>query len=90
MDTRAVSSFADYFVICSGESDKQVKAIYEEIEHELEKDGVSALHHEGSADSGWMLLDYGDIVVHIFSPKERDFYQLEKLWSTAKPVLHIQ
>ncbi len=90
LDTRAVSSFADYFVICSGESEKQLQAIFDEIEHRLKKDGVLPLHREGTVDSGWMVLDYGDIVVHVFSPAERDYYQLEKLWSAAKPVLRIQ
>ncbi len=90
LDTRAVSSFADYFVICTGESDKQIQAIYDEIEHALKKEGVLPLHHDAEVGSGWLVLDYGDIVVHVFSPKERDYYQLEQLWSAAKPLLRIQ
>ena len=90
LDTRKVCSFADYFVICTGETDRQVRAIYEEIEHSLKKEGVSPAHHEGTLDSGWLVLDYGDVIVHIFSAEEREFYQLEKLWSQADLVLRIQ
>lgn len=90
LDTRAVSSFADYFVICSGESEKQIRAIFDEIEHKLKQAGVIPLHHEGTVASGWLVLDYGDVVVHIFSPQERDYYQLEKLWSGASLVLRMQ
>ncbi len=90
LDTRAVCSFADYFIICSGDSEKQIQAIDEEIEHKLKQAGVLPHHCEGTADSGWLVLDYGDIIVHIFSPQERDYYQLEKLWSGASLVLRMQ
>jgi ribosome-associated protein len=85
-----VCSFADYFVICTGSSDRQLSAIYEEVEHALKKGGVSSHHHEGTIDSGWLLLDYGDVIVHIFAPQEREAYQLDKLWSGANLVLRIQ
>ena len=90
LDIRDVCSFADYFVICSGESSRQLRAIYEEIEHALKKEGVLPPHIEGDVDSGWLLIDFGDVIVHIFSPFEREFYQLDKLWSQARPVLRIQ
>ncbi|MBL7126060.1 MAG: ribosome silencing factor [Dehalococcoidales bacterium] len=90
LDTRKVCSFADYFVICSGESERQIRAIYEEAEQSLKKDGVLPIHHEGTADSGWLLLDYGDVIVHIFSSSEREFYQLDRLWGQADLVLRIQ
>jgi len=90
LDTRKVCSFADYFVICSGESERQLRAIYEEVEQTLKKEGVVPIHHEGTADSGWLLLDYGDVVVHIFSTSEREFYQLDRLWAQADLVLRIQ
>jgi ribosome-associated protein len=90
LDTSKVCSFADYFVICTGETDRQVRAIYEEIEHSLKKAGASPAHHEGSLDSGWLVLDYGDVIVHIFSTREREFYRLEKLWGQADLVLHMQ
>lgn len=90
LDTRDVCSFADYFVICSGESDRQLRAISEEIEHALKKGGVLPHHIEGDVDSGWLLLDFGDVIINIFAPFEREFYQLDKLWSHARPVLRIQ
>jgi ribosome-associated protein len=85
-----VCSFADYFVICSGESTRQIKTIYEEVEHALKKEGVLPNHHEGNVESGWLLIDYSDVVVHIFASFERGFYQLDELWSEASPLLRIQ
>jgi ribosome-associated protein len=90
LDTSKVCSFADYFVICNGESERQIKAIYEEVEHIIKKEGVLPIHHEGTVDSGWLLLDYGDVIVHIFSTAEREFYQLDRLWGQADLVLRIQ
>lgn len=90
LDTREVSSFADYFVICSGESERQIKAILEQIEVALKAEGIRPDHSEGTGDSGWVLLDYGDIVVHVFAPREREYYQLEKLWDKANVVVRIQ
>jgi len=90
LDARAVCSFADYFVICSGETGRQLQAIYEEIEHALKKKGILPHHHEGTIDSGWLLLDYGNVIVHIFAALEREYYQLDKLWGEANLVLRIQ
>ena len=90
LDARKACSFADYFVICSGEADRQIKAIREEVGHALKKEGILPLHYEGTIDSGWLLLDFGDVVVHIFAPSEREFYQLDKLWSQANLVVRIQ
>jgi len=90
LDTRQVCSFADYFVICTGDSDRQIKAIYDEVEHALKKEGILPHHYEGTLDSGWLLLDFGDVIVHIFASSEREYYQLDKLWSRAIPVLRIQ
>ena len=90
LDTSKVCSFADYFVICSGESSRQIKTIYEEIEHVLKKEGVRPHHREGHVDSGWMLLDFGDVIVHIFAMYERELYQLDDLWSEANALLRIQ
>ena len=90
LDARKVCSFADYFVICSGDSSRQLQSIYDEVEHVLKREGVSLHHYEGTGDSGWMLLDYGDVIVHIFSPAEREYYKLDKMWSEAKPVLRVQ
>ena len=90
LDTRHVCSFADYFVICSGDSPRQIDAIRDEIEHVLKKQGILPHHYEGSTDSGWLLLDYGSLVVHIFAPVERDYYQLDRLWSQASTLVRIQ
>ena len=90
LDARAVCSFADYFVICTADTERQIRAIYEEVEHTLKKEGVLPHHHEGLLDSGWLLLDYGDVIVHIFATSEREYYQLDKLWSEANLVLRIQ
>jgi len=85
-----VVSFADYFVLCSGESSRQIKAVYDEITHSLKEEGVLPRRREGTVDSGWMLLDYGDVIIHIFAPEERLYYKLDELWEQAKPVVRIQ
>lgn len=90
LDIKGICSFADYFVICSGESSRQVKTIYEEVEHAMKNEGVLPHHHEGKLDSGWLLIDYGDVIVHIFANAEREFYQLDELWSEATQVVRIQ
>ncbi len=90
LDTRKVCSFADYFVMCTGDSDRQIRAIYDEVEHALKREGILPHHYEGTLDSGWLLLDFGDVIVHIFATAEREYYQLDKLWSKAIPVLRIQ
>ncbi len=83
-------SFADYFVICSGESARQIRTIGDEIEKVLKEKGVRPHHREGGTDSGWLLLDYTDVIVHIFGAAERDYYKLDELWQEAKTVLRIQ
>ena len=90
LDARDVCSFADYFVICSGDSERQLTTIYDEVGHRLKQAGVLPDHREGTIDSGWLLLDFGDVIVHIFAPFEREYYQLDELWREAKPLLRIQ
>lgn len=90
LDARGVCSFADYFVICSGDSDRQIEAIRDEVGHMLKRDGILPRHYEGTVDSGWLLIDFGDVIVHIFAPFEREYYQLDELWSQANPVVRIQ
>jgi ribosome-associated protein len=90
LDVREVCSFADYFVICSGDSERQIKAICDEVGHTLKKEGILPLHHEGTIDSGWLLLDFGDVIFHVFATLERDYYQLDGLWEQATPVIRIQ
>ncbi|GCE24603.1 ribosomal silencing factor RsfS [Dictyobacter alpinus] len=90
LDIRDVSVIADYFVICSGNSNRQIQAIADSIDEDLGKQGAVLLHREGNADSGWVLLDFGGVIVHIFGPKEREYYRLERLWSEAKTVVYLQ
>jgi ribosome-associated protein len=89
LDIRQLTSFADYFVICSGESDRQIKAICDEIDEALCGQGAKICRREGSADSGWVLLDFGPVIVHIFDQTTREYYDLEDLWSKATPVIRI-
>jgi ribosome-associated protein len=90
LDVSKICTFADYFVICSGDSARQLSAIGDEVEHTLRDLGERPIHHEGTASSGWMLYDYADVLVHIFGPDERKFYQLDELWNQATPVVRIQ
>jgi ribosome-associated protein len=90
LDVRGICSFADYFVICAGDSARQVRTILEEIEFSLKKEGVLPHHREGTVDSGWLLLDYGDVIIHIFRAEERDFYNLDEFWHEARTVLKLQ
>ena len=78
------NAFTDYFLICSGINPRQVQAIADEVEERLEKSGQRVTHKEGYSQAEWVLLDYVDFVVHIFSEKARQYYDLERLWKTAK------
>ena len=77
-------AFTDYFVVCSGNNPRQVQAISDEVEERLEKAGQRPTHIEGYKQAEWVLLDYVDFVVHVFSEKARKFYDLERLWKSAK------
>jgi len=77
-------------VICSGDSTRQIRTIFDEVAHTLKREGVPPHHYEGTVDSGWLLLDFGDVIVHIFASLEREYYQLDGLWSQAIPVVRIQ
>lgn len=91
LDLRQVSLLADYFVICTSESTRQTQAIVNAVEQDLKTQGIRPFHApEGSPDAGWMLLDYADVVVHIFDAPTRSFYNLEGLWKDALVVLKIQ
>ncbi len=90
LDIRGVSVIADYFVICTGANPRQIRAIASAIDEKLSEQGQPAFHREGSPESGWLLLDFSDVIVHIFGPKERDYYRLERLWSNAKTVIYLQ
>jgi ribosome-associated protein len=83
LDLKGISSATDYFVIATGNSDVQVKAIADHVVDELKKDGVRPQHVEGMSGGRWVLIDYIDFVVHVFHPQARSFYQLENLWGDA-------
>ncbi|HIC93281.1 MAG TPA: ribosome silencing factor [Anaerolineae bacterium] len=89
LDIRPVSLLADYFVICSGETERQIKAILDEVLERTKRAKVLPLHIEGEPPSGWVLMDYGSVIVHIFAPAERDYYRLEELWSDAPVVVKV-
>jgi ribosome-associated protein len=86
LEVKKLSSFADYFVISSGSSDRQVQAIASHIEEKLGKQGLHPLGIEGKREGRWVLLDYGDVIIHIFYNPIREFYDLERLWSDAPKV----
>ncbi|HEU4507843.1 MAG TPA: ribosome silencing factor [Pyrinomonadaceae bacterium] len=86
LDLREIASFTDYFVIVSGANERQVQAISDEVYESLKKSGHTAARVEGYKTAEWILLDYGDFVVHVFEQKARKFYDLERLWRESKRV----
>jgi ribosome-associated protein len=83
LEVKDLSSFTDYFLICSGNSDRQVQAVAAHVEEKLGQGGLHPLGMEGKREGRWVLLDYGDVVVHVFHHPVREFYDLERLWSEA-------
>ena len=90
LEIRELTTLADYFVICSGASERQLGAIADGIVEGLREEDVRPIGREGSSDAHWLLLDFGAVVVHIMAPPERDFYQLERLWADAPLLLRLQ
>jgi ribosome-associated protein len=89
LDVQRVSSVTDYFLICSGKSTTHLETITDAIRAELRGEGVNVLHAEGVAESGWVLLDYGDVLMHVFLEDTRLYYALERLWGDA-PTLTLE
>ena len=89
LDLRRVAPFADYFVIMSAESSRQIEALEEDIRQALKDVQVRPYHREGAAASGWVLLDFSDVIIHILGSEQREFYQLERLWYRASEVVRI-
>lgn len=81
-----ITSLADYFVICSGSSSTQVKALADECEYQMQQGGYEILHQEGKGSGDWILLDYKDIIVHVYNPKMREFYDLERFWKDGTQI----
>ena len=86
LDLKGVTDMTDFFVIASGTSDTHVRATAEHISEQLKKEGAPANHVEGLPQGRWALMDYVDVIVHVFHPTLRQFYQLERLWADAKEV----
>lgn len=89
IDISKNATFTDYFVVATALSPLQFSALQDYLEKDLAPGGTKLRHREGSADSGWMLLDFGDIIVHIFSPTQRQYYRLEDLWGRTSPVVRF-
>lgn len=83
LDLRKLSYSFDFFFLCSAESSRRIQTIADHIEEDLDGNGARLRHREGHADGGWLLLDYGSVVAHIFSPEARRFYELERMWADA-------
>ena len=90
LDISEVSDFADYFVILTADSARQLENLAEEIESSLERSGATRHHIEGTPSTGWILLDFGDVIVHLFGREAREFYRIEGVWSRAQEVVRIQ
>lgn len=84
IDISDVSTLADYFLISSGTSVTHIRTLADELEHKMEEEGYNMLHKEGYNSARWILLDFGELVVHIFHEEDRSFYNLERLWSDGK------
>ena len=90
LDLGGLTTLADAFVICSGGSERQIAAIADGILEKLRDEGIKPIGREGTPESHWVLVDFGSVIVHVFTPPERDYYQLEKHWSEARTVLRVQ
>jgi ribosome-associated protein len=86
LDVRKISTVTDYFMICSGGSEPHLKAIADAIDRKLRDAGVRTKHHDGYPQSRWVVMDYGDVMIHIFHPDLREHYDLEHLWGDGKRV----
>ena len=90
LDLRGLTTIADYFVICTADNERQLRAVLKAIDDELVQAGAANPRIEGSAETGWVLLDFSDVIVHLFSPEQREFYRLERLWKQAQPIVVVQ
>jgi len=90
LDVSEVTILADYFCLCSANSERQLKALTGDLSRQLKAEVGRPLSIEGEPESGWVLVDYGDVVVHMFMPAVREYYALEDLWKGAQTIVHIQ
>jgi len=91
LDIREQAVFSDYFILCNGENPRQIKALIDAIvENAKKKAGVRPWGLEGDPNTGWVLVDFGGVIIHLFSPEKRNYYNLEELWADAHVVLRMQ
>ncbi len=90
LDLRELAVFTDFFIIASTESRRQLRALEDDVSAAMKEEGLTLHHREGSPDAGWILLDFANLVVHLFGQEERDYYQLDALWSRAPVLVKIQ
>ncbi len=90
MDISKVSTFTDTFVIATADNPRQLTALIEALDTDLRGDGIRPMKKEGTPDSGWVLIDFNEAIVHLFAPQERAYYNIERLWSRGVSVVHIQ
>jgi len=89
LDLQGSTIIADYFVICTGTTERQLKALADALWEQLDAEGIPVRHVEGTPESGWVLVDLGGVIVHLFSPERRSYYRLEQLWSEARVVVRM-
>ena len=90
LDIKEVATFTDYFVICNGTSDRMLDALAKSVLEATKQDYKKKSRVDGKSQEGWLVMDYGDVVVHLFSPDMREYYDLEELWSDGKVLLKVQ
>ncbi len=90
LDIAAITTLADYFVVCTADNDRMLRAIVRGLDEQAEKAGIRVRRQEGAPESGWVLMDFGDVIAHVFGKREREYYQLDRLWADAPRILVIQ
>jgi ribosome-associated protein len=90
LDLKELGIFTDYFVLCTGTSDRMLNALADGVVEDVHKKNRRKGRKEGLARDGWLVVDYGEVVVHLFSPDQRDYYSLEELWGEGKVLLRLQ
>lgn len=90
MDIQDIATFTDYFILCSGSSERMIESLADAVLENVKKEFQMIGKKEGYAQGGWILVDLGDVIVHLFSPEQREYYRLEELWSQGKILLRLQ
>ncbi|GAB4422713.1 MAG: ribosome silencing factor [Anaerolineales bacterium] len=90
LELKEIASFTDYFIICNGTTDRMLNALADTLIRDMRKELKKKGRKEGEARDGWLIVDYGDVIVHLFSPDQREYYRLEELWSEGKVLLRLQ